>query len=272
MPPFHENERHEGDHTERQRAHDLRVAPAFAGRLDERVHRAAQAQRREQSACPVHSRGGCGVSAFRHAPVCERENAEPQWNVDEKRVAPGKMINQETAEHRPERRRHRAVTRPRADGLAALVAGERRADDGEAARHQQRPAGALHSTRDDQLLDARCQAAPQRRRREQHHADGEHAPAPEVISRGTAGQEQRPEKKRKRLHDPLRVGHGCAESCLQSRQRDVDHGAVDEDHAGRENRGGEDPGPDLRRTGDRRWRTQHDSFVTRRLCAYAHPI
>ena len=119
---------------------------------------------------------------------------------------------------------------------AALLVVEDRADDREAARHQQRRAHPLHGARRDQGGGARREAAADRGQREQHDPGDEHRAPSEPSPSRAAHQHQRAEKQQIGIDDPLRSPpRSRLQFALDGRQGDVDHRAVDEGHARAEN-------------------------------------
>ena len=101
---------------------------------------------------------------------------------------------------------------------------ECRADDRQAARHEERGADSLDraptiSISGDRARPHRIDAAVKQRRRQ------EHAPAAELVAHRAADQNQRAEEQRVRFDHPLHVGDRGAKVGLQRGQRDVDDGA-----------------------------------------------
>jgi len=85
-------------------------------------------------------------------------------------------------------------------------------DDGQAARCQQGPADALQRSGGDQQRQRRCEAAQQRRQREQMAADDEDAPPPEAVAQRAAQQDERSQRERVAVDDPLQAADAAARS------------------------------------------------------------
>src|SRR2546421_9627631 len=137
------------------------------------------------------------------------------------------MLDQETAEKRPHRPGDRREARPCADSPASVLMMKRRADNRKTARHEQRCADSLQSSRKNQLIDIRCKAAPHRCGGEKHDSGSEYPPSAINVAERSSNQYQRGEEESITLHNPLRVNHGGIQVSLQRRQREIDYTAVD---------------------------------------------
>ena len=152
---------------------------------------------------------------------------------------------------------------PGADGAAAILFGEGCADDGEAARSQQRGAHTLNGAGDDELMDRLRESACSRGEGKDSDPCHEDTPAAEEISRGASDENECAEEQAVGLHDPLHVDYGGFEAGLQRGQGDVDDRAVDEGHAAAEDGSGEDPWAGLGSAGSVREGRVDRGFVTR---------
>jgi len=125
----------------------------------------------------------------------------------------------------------------------------RRADEREAARHQERRPHPLDGAGDDAGQRPVREPARHRGDRENRDPRGEEAPATQTIAERAAHEHERGEKQRVRLDDPLREVHGDAELPLHHWQRDIDDSAVEKRHARPEYRHHQSPArvPRLRR-------------------------
>jgi len=85
------------------------------------------------------------------------------------------------------------------------------------------------------------ETAPGGRAREQGNTDREHLAAAVHVAERAAGEEQRGQQERVRFDDPLDVAERRVQPRLYRRQRDVHDGAVDESHAGAEDRRRQQP-------------------------------
>ncbi len=229
------------------------------GRRTRPAHRLRRRAPRRAAAAPTPG------ARTRHPPEEQAEHGHGDREVQEERPAPREVLDQPAAEDGPEGGGDRAGGRPRPDGEPSLLFGERRAQDGEAARHEERRTHALHRARDHELPHTARQPAGAGRRGEEHDPARIDATPAEPISQRAADQQERGEKERVRLDDPLDVGDGGAELALQRRQGQVDDRAVDEGEARAEHRRGQHPRPSglrARRGGACR---KDYAFVTRGL-------
>ena len=76
---------------------------------------------------------------------------------------------------------------------------------------------------------------------EDGHAREENPTAPKQVAQGAPDENQRTQEQAIRLDHPLHIHHRCVKATLYRRQSDIDDCAVDECHAGTENRCGENP-------------------------------
>jgi hypothetical protein len=159
-----------------------------------------------------------------------------------KNTAP-QRVDERAAKHRPQRRGQGREPSPGTDRFAALFLGKSRGDDGEAFRHQQRAADALHGARSDQDRRIRRQAAGYGCQCEQHRAEHEDAASPETIARRAADEDQCAEQQEIGVDHPLRRRDRHRELGLDRGQRDRDDRRVDERHAGAEDRRRQHPWP-----------------------------
>ena len=196
----------------------------------------------------MSSRGtGPGELSLGHVPGGDGHHRRRHRQVDEEHQPPAvwHRADQQPAEERARRGGHAAKTGPGADRGPAVVLGEGRLQDGQAARGQQRPADALQGPRRDEHRDVRGQPAQQRRDREPDGADHEHLPPPVAVPERPAEQQQPGQGQRVGVHHPLQAGHAGVEIPPDSRQGDAHHGRVDGGHARAEHGGGHHP-PALR--------------------------
>ena len=150
--------------------------------------------------------------------------------------------------------------RPGTDRPRTVAGRERRLKDGEAARREQRPADSLERPGGHKPPGGRSQGAQQRRGREPDHAREEHAPAAEPITQRTADQDQRRQRQRVGVQDPLQARYARAQLGAERGQRDVHDGGVEKRDARSQHGGKQDP-PRLRRP-------PSDRLVLRTCCAH----
>ena len=129
-----------------------------------------------------------------------------------------------------------AEARPGADRPGPVAGPEAGLDDRQAAGGQQRAADPLQQPRADQQLDARRDRAEQRGDGEEADAEDEDAPPPVAVAERAAEQDQRGEGQQVAVEDPLQGAGAGVEVAADVRQRDVDHGAVEERHPRAERR------------------------------------
>ena len=120
--------------------------PALRRRLDERIDDAAESDGGERRAPEIEPRRRAApprLSGTWRQTISSTISGHR--HVDQEGPGPRIVIDQEAAEHRPDRGRDAAEPRPGADGPAALLLGKRSADERQAAGHQQGAADALHA-------------------------------------------------------------------------------------------------------------------------------
>ena len=122
---------------------------------------------------------------------------------------------------------------------------------------QQRRARALQEPRADEELDVRRDPAQHRGDGEPQHAEQEDLLAAEAVTERPAEQHERGEREQIAVDRPLQTRDVGVEVGADVRQRDIDDGAVEERHAGREDRGEQDA-PAGRRLQPQRFRGGHD--------------
>jgi hypothetical protein len=122
---------------------------------------------------------------------------------------------------------------------------------GQAARHQQGAGRALHRAGGDEDGHGRGQSAGGGRHGEADEPNEEDALAAVAVAEGAAQQQQRTQRQQVGVEDPLQTREAAAQAPFDGREGDVDHGAVEQGHAGAEDAGehqpatGRRPEPDL---------------------------
>ena len=130
---------------------------------------------------------------------------------------------------------HAPIARPRSSGWKLGL------DDRQRAGGEQRTPDALEEPGRDQPAGALGQAAQRRGDGEPDHPDQEHPPPPEPVAERAAEQHERGQHEQVPVDGPLETGHRGAQFHAEAGQGHVDHGAVQEDHAGGEDRGEQRP-------------------------------
>ncbi len=204
---------------------------------------AAQAKDRQTCASPVDA--GCSgrIAALIHETQRQHQDNDCERNVQKEHGAPARVLDQPAAGDRANRRRDGAESGPGADRSPAIRIVERRADDGEATRHEKGRADSLERPAGDQRRRRRRQATEDRRPREDDEAGEEHTLAPELVAQRAADQNEGAQEQRVGLDHPLHLGDRGVKIRLQRGQRHVHDGGVDKRHARREDSGGEHPAP-----------------------------
>ena len=111
----------------------------------------------------------------------------------------------------------------------ALVTGERGRDQRQAAWYEQRAGDALERPCCDEKLRGRGDRAQRRGHAEADQPGDEDPAAPEVVTERPADQDQRTEREQVGLDDPLLGRQAGVQVLADGRERDVDHGPVEED-------------------------------------------
>jgi hypothetical protein len=114
-------------------------------------------------------------------------------------------------------------------------------DQRQAPGRQQRRPDTLQQPRGDQEPDHRRARAEAGGGGEERDAGEEHTDPAEAVPGRSAEQDQRGERQQIGVEDPLELAHPGAEVAADDRQRDVDHGPVEERHRGSGDRDAEQP-------------------------------
>ncbi len=151
-------------------------------------------------------------------------------SVDEEDPVPRHGVDEDAAEHRPDRRRDHRDAEHADRGLGAIfervgAVQHRRAD-----RRDEAGADALQDTEHDQLLEGLRQPAGERRDDERDQRQREHPFGAEPVAEPAGGRDHGGVGEQVADGDPLDVGGRHAEVLRHRRQGDVDHRAVDDRH------------------------------------------
>ena len=156
-------------------------------------------------------------------------------DVDEEDPPPGRRLDQPPAEERADRGHDPAEPGPRADRGGAVLGGEARLQDREAAGREQRGTDPLQRAGGDERSSesARPRTAPTH---PANHATPSRKIAPPAVpvAERAAEQEEAGERQRVGVHDPLQAREPGIEVAADRRQRDVDDGRVERGEAGAE--------------------------------------
>ena len=159
------------------------------------------------------------------------------------------MLNEPAAEEGPQRRHDRGSAGPGANGLTAAVFVEGGTDNREAAGNEERRADSLNAAREDQMMDGRGNTATGGGEGEDHNTEEENPAATIQVAEGASDEDQGGQQEPIGFDDPLDIDDRCVKAGLESRQGDIDDGAINERDAGTEDGRGEDPGSGLGSTG-----------------------
>ena len=152
------------------------------------------------------------------------------------------MIDQPATEQRAGAGGERRRARPDPDRRTAFLLVKRSADDRQRAGNEQRRPHPLDGARSDQRRDIGRETTGDRSQREGDNADQKEQAAPEPVRGRAANQQQSGHAQRVGVDDPLHCRKRGTEIGLDRRQRDVDHGFVDERHGRSQHRRGQHPG------------------------------
>ena len=183
-----------------QRHRHARAAPAIRRLLDQREHRAAEAERRQRRADDVDV-PGLALPGGNEPQQPERD--QHRGDVDREDPAPRGGLHERAAAERADHRGDPGPRRPAPDRRRALVVLERVHDQRQRARDEQRAGDPLRRASADQQTGARRDRAQHRADAEADEPGGEHAPAAEHVAERAADQQQRGERQQVRLDDPL---------------------------------------------------------------------
>ncbi len=208
-----------------------------------------------QIAGDCHPRFGCSMSAKTTAPrpiahsapappvdgdaagmlgqaqAGEQQERDPDRDdVDEEHEAPGEVVDEEPAQQRTDQLRTGGEGGPDSDGPRLHVGAHGGRDQGERARHQQRPRGSLGGAGDDQ-----CERIERCGDRDGGDAEGDqsdphHEHTAVGVRHRTGEQDQSAQSDEIRVDDPLLGGDAAAELTTDRGQRDVHDRAVEEGH------------------------------------------
>jgi len=188
----------------------------------------------------------------------EVERTDGDRHVDEEHRAPADGVDEPAADQRPDRTGRGAGRRPDADRLAAGLAGEAAAEDGQARRHEHRRAHALQHAAAEQPGQRGREGAEQRGGEEEADTAQQQPAVAVAVAGSAAHQEQRAERQQVAADDPRQGDGVIRERAPDRRQTDVDDRAVNERQARCEHRrrqdqprmGGAGAGGGRRRLGD----------------------
>jgi hypothetical protein len=185
----------------------------------------------ERRASPVDLRRSRRVTALVHESQRQHEHHHGDGDVQEERRAPSDVFDQPAAGHRSDCGGDGAESRPRANRPTTFGVVERGADDREAPGNEKGRANTLNSAAGNEHRWRGCEATADGGDGEQHHTQQEHALASELIAERSSHEDQCAQEERVGLDHPLHVRDRRPEVSLERRQRDVDHGGIDEGQA-----------------------------------------
>ena len=169
----------------------------------------------------------------------ERERADR--DVHEEHPAPAERVGDDSAEERPGRDGESDRRAPDCDRAGALGPGVLRADQRERRCEQRGAADALERACDVERQDVPRDAAQERGDAEDDDADREDEPAPVAVGERAGREDERGERHRVRVDDPLQARQARVQLRLNARQRDIHDRDVDEQHERRRANGDERP-------------------------------
>ena len=180
---------------------------------------------------PVRSNRPPRVAGSGSARGASSDQRDPDRHVDQQHPAPGQPGGDRAAGDQAERAADRGDGHVRAQRPGPQrPLRERGRDQRQRRRGRAGRTDALQRAADQQLPLVLGQPAEQRGDREQHQPGHEHPAQAEDVPGPAAEQQQPAERHRVRGDDPGQAGVGEAERPLDRRQRDVDHGRVEQEH------------------------------------------
>jgi hypothetical protein len=221
--------------------------PAEAPSLEQRIRDRDDRPRQEPAAHEVRAAGLAVIGLGYHAGGRDQRDDRDR-NVDEEDRAPRPTeevrVGEHAAEDQAERRgepEHRAVGGER---LAALFAGEDRAEGREELRDHHCRRRSLKDAGHDQLPRALGQPAGEAGHAEQRDPAEEDALAPELVAEAAGDDQRRREGEHVGGDDPLELGPARPQVAADRRQGDVHDREVDQvHHRGADHHGGGEPSP-----------------------------
>ena len=210
-----------------------RGRPAALGALDDAVDERRQPGRRQHGADGVEARRaggpGGGDDGERAGQGEDREH-----DVQAEHRRPVEPLEQDAGGDEPQHAAAGCDAGPRADRLAALLGREHGGDHGQGHGHHERRADAHQHAQPDQLRwrvgeHRASDASP-----EQRESEGQHRLAADAVADRAGGQEQRRERQRVGVDDPLQLRLRGADVPRDRRQRNVQAGDGGDHHHQRE--------------------------------------
>ena len=160
----------------------------------------------------------------------DEQGGDADGQIDQEDRTPAHTGRQHAAEDRAECRRNAGDRTPRAEGDAAFTAVEGRREKRERRREQHRAADTLQCAGHDQHDRVLCDAAEQRAECEDHQTDREDSTSAELVGDRSGCQQQRGQRERIRVGDPLQLTETGAECMLNVGKCDDDDRDVEQQH------------------------------------------
>ena len=238
-PPLAGDEQRPGDHRH-DRGHDDVGAAALPGG-DEGVGQRTQGHRTQHRTEDVEAAVRAGVAALGHVPPGDEDHEHGQRDVEEEDQPPAGQVDEGAAQERADEPGDPGEGGPHPDRRCPVGGAERGLDERQAAGGEQGPADALQRAGGDQLARGLGEPAQQRRRGEPGDAHEEHPPPAVPVTERAAEQDQRGQRQRVAVDDPLQVRQRGVQVAADRRQRHLHRGGVQERHARGEHGGHEHP-------------------------------
>jgi hypothetical protein len=160
----------------------------------------------------------------------ERQQRQPNRDVEPEDPVPRDAFDDGAADQRPERHAEARDPRPRADRQPALLGGEGVGQQRQRQRRHHGGADALEGARGDQRAGRRREGGGGRSEREDREADEEHAAAAEAVAERGPGEQQDRVGERVGVDRPLERLDRRAEVLADRGQRVGDDQVVEDDH------------------------------------------
>ena len=239
--PLHDQEADGGEEAEGETQEYPRVRKAQSRSLDESVGEGRESQGREGRARQVDPSPKLRVAAFGHSGRQQR-GRDPERQVDEKDGPPEPEIGENAAEGGSDDGDQRGDRRPGADGPTPALGGDARGDDRETARDHQGPAEPLDGPGADQEADGRRETAGAGGGGEEEYSRPEYPPASQAVAEASPHEDERSQDHQIDIGHPEELRPRRAKARLYDGESHVERGTVDEGHARRQYRRGENPG------------------------------
>ena len=187
-----------------------------------------------ESTEPVGSRPTCSLDLVDGTTRTTPTSAASATGGDEEDRAPVEPFEQRARGEDPERSAGAGEAGPDPDRLGALFRREHAGDRRQRARHDQRGADSHQRAVGDECRRVSGRRAERSRRAEDHQADDQRAATTEAVSERAGGQQERRERERVGIDDPLLLRLAGVETGREVGEAVGEHRDAGDDHHQRE--------------------------------------